>query len=233
MSSMLLDTLNGEPIGQERLPETDPRGHQTPQSVCVPDTVGITAPQNGGLEAFLASIEGRAYRVAQIALWDHELALDVVQDSMLRLVENYRDKPSTEWPALFFTILRNRVNDVRRRRQTQERVARFIPLFGRKSETESDEEVDLLELGLGADDSVRDSGPENELGARRLRQSIEAAVRRLPERQRQVFLLRDGQELSVRETAQILGCSDGTVKQHHFRALQTLRRLLAEVWDHE
>jgi len=38
--------------------------------------------------------------------------------------------------------------------------------------------------------------------------------------------------MTTRETALTLGCSENSVKQHHFRALRELRTLLAEVWDH-
>ncbi|MHB8345727.1 MAG: RNA polymerase sigma factor [Acidiferrobacterales bacterium] len=190
-------------------------------------------PADSSLEMFLVRVENQAYRIAQVALWDQELALDVVQDSMLRLVEHYREKPHSEWPALFFTILRNRINDARRQRRIRDRIGRIVPLFGRHPDTEVQEEVDLLELGLGVDDNQRDSDPENMLSGQRIRRSIEAAVQQLPQRQRQVFMLREGQELSVKETSQILGCSEGTVKQHHFRAMQTLRHLLAEVWNHD
>ena len=54
----------------------------------------------------------------------------------------------------------------------------------------------------------------------------------LPERQRQVFILREWRGLSIRETAQTLGCSENSIKQHHFRAMRTLRKQLAEVWTH-
>ena len=81
---------------------------------------GIALPANSQsnqeLDRFFASHEENAYYVAYAALWHHETAMDVVQDSMLRLVEYYRDKPPGEWPALFRTILNSRINDVRRRR---------------------------------------------------------------------------------------------------------------------
>ena len=233
MSDMFPDPLSDENAGNDWLPRTGVATGSTARPVRKLTAVDTTAPPGDPLEAFLARIENQAYRIARMALWDHELALDIVQDSMLRLVEHYRDKPQAEWPALFFTILRNRINDARRQRQIQERIGRIIPLFGHRPDGEPQEEVDLLELGLGVDGARRDSDPENLLSAQRVRQSIEAAVRRLPERQRQVFMLREGQELSVKETSQILGCSEGTVKQHHFRAMQTLRHLLAEVWNHE
>lgn len=177
------------------------------------------------LDAFLAGAEHRAYLMARYALWDHECALDVVQDSMLKLVERYAHKPAGEWPALFFTIVNNRINDARRRRRLRQGVGRIVSFFGGGSDDDEAEEMQIA-------DETRDD-PARVLAARRLGGAIEAALHRLPERQRQVFLLREWQELSVKETAQVLGCTEGTVKQHHFRALQGLRALLAEVRDHE
>ncbi len=182
------------------------------------------------LETFLASAEHKAYLMARYALWDHECALDVVQDSMLKLVERYAHKPAGEWPALFFTIVNNRINDARRRRRLRQGVSRIVSLFGghNPSDDESEAEMQVADDVPGERDD-----PARLLAARRLGGAIEAALTRLPERQREVFLLREWQELSVKETAQVMGCTEGTVKQHHFRALQGLRALLAEVRDHE
>jgi RNA polymerase sigma-70 factor (ECF subfamily) len=75
--------------------------------------------------------------------------------------------------------------------------------------------------------------PENGAVAGELKQAIEQAVGTLPERQRQVFLLREQMGLSIQETADTLGVSANSIKQHHFRALRALRQQLAEVWEHE
>ncbi len=179
---------------------------------------------------FLAQVEHQAYRMAQYALWDHELALDVVQDSMLKLVQRYREKPPVEWPALFFTILHNRINDARRQRLLHKGINKIISLFDRQKPEGHEDLPDPLETEFAGS---RVHEPEEEFTARRTRHHIDNAVRQLPARQRQVFLLRETQGLGVQETAQILGCSAGSVKQHHFRAMQALRQLLAEVWDHE
>ena len=77
------------------------------------------------------------------------------------------------------------------------------------------------------------SDPEAGVTASLLQQQIERALGTLAERQRQVFLLREQQGLSIRDTAETLGCSENSVKQHHFRALRAMRRLLSEVWEHE
>lgn len=181
-----------------------------------------TAPPPTTLDSFLASVELQAYHIARYALWDREAALDVVQDSMLRLVERYAQRPPTEWPALFFTIVRNRINDVRRTRQLHAGIARVVGFFRRDDDSDDAEPLEA---------SIADPGhtPEQSLLERRTRAQIDAAMRALPERQRQVLILREWQELSVKDTAQALGCSEGTVKQHHFRALAALRKTLAEV----
>ena len=189
-------------------------------------TVAASPPPS--LDAFLASVELKAYHLARNALWDREAALDVVQDSMMKLVERYAAKPAAEWPALFFTIVHNRINDARRHRQVRAGIDKVVAFFGGERAADEPNAPTLAE-------QVEDpgQGPEQALGGQRLRAAIDAAMQQLPARQCQVFILREWQELSVKDTAQILGCSEGTVKQHHFRALRSLRGLLAEVWRDE
>ncbi len=189
-------------------------------------------PAAGTLEEFLAGAEQQAYRMARYALRDHELALDVVQDSMLKLVEHYAAKPAKEWPALFFTIVNNRITDARRGRGG---LNKLVSLFAPRHDGE-DGEVDLSDFLVELDnpeDRARANQPEHAAATRELRQAIERAVAKLPLRQRHVYLLRECQGFDIKDTAAILGCSEGAVKQHHFRAMQALRGLLTEVWSHD
>lgn len=189
-------------------------------------------PAAGTLEEFLAGAERQAYRMARYALRDHEQALDVVQDSMLKLVEHYAAKPANEWPALFFTIVNNRVTDARRGRGG---LNKLVSLFAPRHDGE-DGEVDLSDFLVELDnpeDRARANQPEHAAVTRELRQAIARAVAKLSLRQRNVYLLRECQGFDIKDTAAILGCSEGAVKQHHFRAMQALRGLLTEVWSHD
>jgi len=188
--------------------------------------------KTAAMETFLADNEDRAFYVAYAALWDRETALDVVQDSMLRLVEYYRDKPADQWPALFRTILKSRINDVRRRRLFEQGRQRLVSLTG-LFRSQHDEDGAAVEFEIP--DSARADGitaPEVEYVAEELRGRVSEALQSLSERQRQVFILREWRGMSIKETAVTLGCTENSVKQHHFRAMQALRTQLAEVWEH-
>ncbi len=174
------------------------------------------------LDAFLAEVERRAYRFALYETRDRDVALDVVQDSMLKLAERYADRPASEWPAIFFTILRNRATDAKRWRLAQQ--LRGL-VWRDTARDDGDDESPWEKLAGPAHER-----PDARLNAREQRGAIDAALRALPSRQRQVFLLREWQGLSTLETAQAMGCSAGAVKQHYFRALRALRARLSEVW---
>jgi RNA polymerase sigma-70 factor (ECF subfamily) len=71
------------------------------------------------LSDFLASVERRAFKQAVYAVRDDEVALDVVQDAMLKLAEKYADKPAAELPPLFQRILQNVIHDHFRRQKVR------------------------------------------------------------------------------------------------------------------
>ncbi|HUT40844.1 MAG TPA: sigma-70 family RNA polymerase sigma factor [Gammaproteobacteria bacterium] len=205
--------------------------HETGRPTTPGTALDTSADNNQALESFFVEQEDKAFYIAYAALWDREAAMDAVQDSMLRLVQYYRHKPAEEWPALFRTILNSRINDVRRKRMLEQGKHKLVSLTGLFRGNREDE-YDNTEFELPAqerDDGV--SAPEVEYIAQELRQQVAQALQALSERQRQVFILREWRGMSISETATTLGCSENSIKQHHFRAMRELRKQLAEVWD--
>ena len=155
--------------------------------------------------------------MARLATGNSDDALDLVQDGMLDFVRRYSHRPETEWKTLFYRIMQSRITDWHRRTTVRNRFR--VWLRGKDSEGE---EQDLLEQA--ADTSTPDSVAQ--LLRRETATAIDRALKALPLRQRQAFLLRVWEELGVAETAFIMGCSEGSVKTHLFRAVQALRRML-------
>jgi RNA polymerase sigma-70 factor (ECF subfamily) len=173
------------------------------------------------LDRFLAGVERRAFRIAQMALRDRDDALDVVQGAMFRLARSYGGRPSEEWSALFFRILYNGIRDAQRRRSVRSRIFGWLP----GNRTDDDDEGDPLERIAGGGPE-----PDRQLMTDEAMQRLESALAGLPARQQQAFVLRCLQGMDVAETAKAMSCSEGSVKTHYFRALQALRAQLAEVW---
>ena len=211
---------------------------QTPGQLALnPSEAGVpacrTVSVQTSLNNFLAGVQNRAYHVAYGALWEREVSLDVVQESMLRFVEYYQDKPEKEWPALFRSVLNSKINDQRRKRLLGNTTRKLLSLTG-LGYSRNDEDTGMLENELpqpAHDDGF--SQPEAGATDGELKGKIESALGKLAERQRQVFLLREQLGLSIRETAETLGISENSIKQHHFRAMRAMRKSLAEVWEHE
>ncbi len=178
--------------------------------------------QSRALDRFLAGVERRAFRIAQMALRNPDDALDVVQGAMLRLAQSYGQRPSEEWQPLFYRILYNGIRDAQRRRTVRSRIFALWPGSSRDTD---DEPGDPYE-------HVADGGPEpsERLMAAEAMEKLESALGQLPARQQEAFTLRCLEGLDVAATAAAMGCSEGSVKTHYFRALQTLRGQLGEVW---
>lgn len=159
--------------------------------------------------------------MAHLATGDADEAMDLVQDAMLRLVQNYSARDDAEWGPLFHTILQHRIRDWYRRTKVRSRWRQWL---GRPND--DDEQDDPLESI--ADMSVPSS--EDQLRIKQASAALDKALRTLPLRQQQAFLLRAWEELDVAQTAAAMGCSEGSVKTHYFRAIHALRKCLGEHW---
>lgn len=171
------------------------------------------------LNRFLAEVERRALRIAEISVRDRDEALDLVQDAMIKLVRNYADRAREEWTPLFYRILQNGVRDWHRRQAVRNRV---MVWFGRKPAEDNDYDA----IAAAPDPNGR--SPDEELENSEAMRSLETAVHQLPARQREAFMLRTFEGLDVAGTAVAMGCSQGSVKTHYSRAVHTLRERLEE-----
>jgi len=173
------------------------------------------------LNQFLAGVELKAFKIAQTALRHEDDALDAVQDAMLQLARAYADRPAPEWKPLFYRILENRIRDMQRRRTVRGRVIAWLPFRG----DEDDEEPDPIAQAPSPEPQpVKRLEIDEAVGA------LEKALGALPRRQQQAFLLRALEGLDVAATAAAMGCSEGSVKTHYFRAVQALRAQLGDLY---
>ncbi len=165
------------------------------------------------LDAFLAGIDTRAFRFAEISLRNRDDALDAVQDAMIKMLA-YRERPPSEWTPLFWSILRNRIIDVQRRGLFR------LRWLAPTREHEDGSAVDWADLDQ--------PDPSRNHDSREAWTRISAALRTLPRRQRETFTLRVLEEFDVSDTARIMGCSEGSVKTHLSRARAALQQQLEE-----
>ena len=177
------------------------------------------------LSAFLADVEKRAFKQAVFAVREEQAALDIVQDAMLRLAEKYGHRPPAELPLLFHRIMQNAIRDWFRRQKVRSLWTTLLSSLspGRGE----DDDQDPLETLEAADGSNAEEAPAAQLERSQVLEIIEQEIKRLPERQREAFILRYWEELDVAEAAAAMGCSEGSVKTHCSRAVHALAGMLS------
>ena len=155
------------------------------------------------------------------AVRDEEGALDIVQDSMLKLAEKYGDRPAEEFPMLFQRILQNTIRDYYRRSKVRSLWTTLLSSF-----SSEDEDYDPLETLVVESESYTPNTPDGQLQQSQVLDIIEKQITLLPARQREAFLMRDWEDMDVAETASAMGCSEGSVKTHCSRATHALASAL-------
>jgi RNA polymerase sigma-70 factor, ECF subfamily len=156
--------------------------------------------------------------MTEIAIGNKDDALDILQDAMCRLVEYYGERNPVEWGPLFTTILHNRIQDWRRRDAVRRRFRTWFAPTGVENDLDPMQQVADEQRG----------GPELALRNSRSMVALGNALRKLPARQHQAFILRVFEGLDVTGTAGVMRCSPGSVKKHYSRAVQSLRRELED-----
>jgi RNA polymerase sigma-70 factor (ECF subfamily) len=175
------------------------------------------------LSAFLKSVEKRAFKRTVYAVRDEEAALDIVQDSMIRLAERYADRPAAEWPMLFQRIMSNATMDWFRRQKVRNAVVQNLSDF---DGGDDGDEFDLLESLQTTEGALGAESAADSVSREQILLVIESEIAELPARQREAFLLRYWEEFDVAETAEVMGCSEGSVKTHCSRAVHALAKAL-------
>jgi RNA polymerase sigma factor (sigma-70 family) len=151
-------------------------------------------------EALVRRFQGRVYAIACSYLGDRDEARDLAQEIFVRLYETRgRWAQADHFVGWLCQVARNRAIDYQRRRRVRQPASVI-------SEDE----------GLQAVDPS--PGPAAEVERRSRRRLLQAALARLSALSREMVMLRDVQELSVREVATLLGIPIGTVKSRASRA---------------
>lgn len=147
----------------------------------------------------------RLRRLCQLLLGDSQEAEEVVQEVFVKALESERRHgPPTDWGAWLTRIAVNTCRD-RRRAGWWQRFRRW---------SDQVEQVPIIDRALT---------PEASAISSETRRRIWLAFRSLPDRQREVFVLRHLEDWSGPEIAAALGLSPGTVKRHLFRAVHRMR----------
>lgn len=173
------------------------------------------------LHLFMQEVSGRALVMMESACQgQQDVAMDLVQEAFISLHQHYANKSQQEWYPLFYTILNNKLTDWRRkeaRRSQRFGWLRLNPLVSEDDESEFDipdtsqiEPSHFLEQQVTADE-------------------IHEAIQTLPVRQQQAFMLRAWEGFDTATTAEIMNCSEGSVKTHYHRAIQALKTTLAHL----
>ncbi len=168
------------------------------------------------------SVEARAYRMAQLAVKNEADALDIVQDTMIKLATSYGQLADTgeqdQWRPLFYKILQNTIMDFHRK---QSRIKRWFvrPKTANDEEDEGDDMIENQSLNV-------EFSPEQYLQQSQMGEQALQLVEELPVKQQQCFLLRCWEGFSVQETASMMDISEGSVKTHYHRALQKMQQAL-------
>ena len=158
--------------------------------------------------------------MALIATSNRDDALEIVQDAMMKLVSRYSHKDAEDWGPLFQRILQSTIRDWYRRSKVRNGVRQFF--FG----SNTDEQTDPMDSFA----NQTQLEPGQQLKQQQAMTALDKALHNLPLRQQQAFLLRQWEGLSVKDTAQAMGCSAGSVKTHLSRAIAALKNELGDYW---
>jgi len=153
---------------------------------------------------------------------NRERAQDLTQEALLKAVRNIdRFRGEASFSTWLYRIIYNSYLDSKKQH------VRWTDIFSfwRWKKQKEDPDQDLLEE---PPDENENKNPQNVLQGKELHSALQKALTELPDKQRIVFQLKVGNEMSIKEIAAIMGSAEGTVKSHLFRATRYLQKSLYE-----
>ncbi len=197
-----------------------PRRHSDP-----PDEALMLRFQDGDRAAFAQLVrrhQGPLFNFALRQIRVQSVAEDIVQEAFVRVVQNAADfKHEARFTTWVYTITRNLCID-----QMRKRALRKHPSLDQSHGEEGDGPT-LGEMTPDPHASV-----EREATGSELKERIARAVDKLPDEQREVFLMREVSNLPFKEIAEITRVPENTVKSRMRYALERLQEALAEYEDY-
>jgi DNA-directed RNA polymerase specialized sigma24 family protein len=174
-SGTILEQRGERVYGMTRFVSLDPsvRSRDDVEGIATKES-RLDAAHARELDRFLAGVERRAFRIAQLALRNVDDAHDAVQHAMLRLAEHYAARPSEEWRPLFFRILYNGIRDIQRRQGVRRRFFGWLP--GTTAHAEEDAPDPLEQVPDAGPDPSRRRAADEALA------ELQRALPRLPAR---------------------------------------------------
>jgi RNA polymerase sigma-70 factor (ECF subfamily) len=169
------------------------------------------AGERAALEELLERHQARVYRFGMKMCRDPEDAADVLQDTLLALARGVRDlRGASSVSTWLYSVARSFCIKKRRR-------SKFAP------------EVPSLELGAAGSAEVADPArsPDEVLASKRVEAALDHAIGALEPRYREVLILRDIENLTAPEVAEVLGISVQAVKSRLHRARLAVRDSVA------
>lgn len=170
-------------------------------------------------EQLIAAHQKKAFNIAYRILGNLEDANDVTQEALIKAyrgIINFNGKSS--FSTWLYTIVNNACIDfIRKNRKTN------VTYLDREYETE--------EGSYKVQVYSNEESPEELFEKKEVQKLVHESINRLSYEHRRIIVLRDIQQFSYQEIAQILNCSEGTVKSRINRARSNLKMLIQEKLD--
>jgi RNA polymerase sigma-70 factor (ECF subfamily) len=181
----------------------------------------VAERDEAAFDELVGRYQGRAYRLAWSILRDAEAARDVSQEAFIRLFQSAASFGGrSRFSTWFYRLLVNLCLDQRRKTRWWRQI--FAGGDGAGSLGEDSGETVLDRQPAPSVDPVEGLSRAREIDR------LWEAVGTLSPQQRAVVTLQAQEELSTKEIAAILKCSEATVRVHLHRALITLRKTLTK-----